>query len=146
MNHTVVRVQRCLTILVTALVARQALALPPPRAMYDAAVAQERAVRTALADDTASENVLTSARTTIQGYEDIVRQYPVSGYGDDALWRAGRLALDAFARFGEPRDRSAGERLLRSLVRRYPTSKLAKRVPELLGTEISDSTALPSRT
>src|SRR5262249_24887652 len=62
-------------------------------------------------------------------YEAVVRRYPASGYSDNALWNAGRLALDAFARFNQPEDQDTGERLLRKLVSMYPTSKLAKQVP-----------------
>ena len=54
-----------------------------------------------------------------------MRRFPASGYSDDALWHAGRLALDSYGRFGEARDRDAGVRLLQRLSAEYPASKLA---------------------
>ena len=44
-----------------------------------------------------------------------MRQYPGSGYSDNALWQAGRLLLDAFARSGQTADRESGVRLLKKL-------------------------------
>ena len=70
----------------------------------------------------------TSSRST----RALVRQYPASGYSDDALWQAGVLALDAFERFGQEREdaRERPSRLLKALVASYPTSSLVRwRVP-----------------
>ena len=39
---------------------------------------------------------LTAVRAVVAAYEAVVRHYPASGYSDNALWQAGRLALDAF--------------------------------------------------
>ena len=61
-----------------------------------------------------------------------MQHYPGSGYSDDALWQAGQLSLDAFARFGQQADKDRGLRLLRKLARDYPTSKLARQVPDML--------------
>src|SRR5262249_12560823 len=76
--------------------------------------------------------VLADVRTLAAAYEAIARRYPMSAYSDSALWQAGLLELDAFARFGDPGDKAAGVRLLRSLAARYPASSRAKRVPEAL--------------
>jgi N-acetylmuramoyl-L-alanine amidase len=76
--------------------------------------------------------VLKAVRTVVASYEAIVRQHPASSYSDNALWQAGRLALEAFERFGRPREKDAGFRLLRLLASEYPTSALARRVPEVL--------------
>src|SRR6185503_19102666 len=61
-------------------------------------------------------------------YETLVNHYPASAYADNALWQAGRLSLDAFVRFDQPRDKAAATRLLRLLVAGYPKSKFVKLV------------------
>ena len=99
------------------------------RTMYESALAKEQTVRAALADQHASESVVTAVRAVVAAYEAVVWRYPTSGYSDNALWQAGRLSLDAFERFGQARDKTAGIRLLRTLVKEYPTSSLAKQVP-----------------
>src|ERR1700687_66367 len=79
-----------------------ARAAPPVRTMYVGAMARKQAVRTALADESASDSVLKTVRAVVASYESLVRHYPTSSYCDNALWQAGRLALDLFARFAEP--------------------------------------------
>jgi N-acetylmuramoyl-L-alanine amidase len=108
-------------------------AAPPVRTMYVQAMAREETVRAALADQSTTASVLKTVRAVVASYEAIVRSHPTSSYCDNALWQAGRLALDAFERFGEPRDKDAGVRLLRRLAAEYPTSKLARRVPQVVG-------------
>jgi N-acetylmuramoyl-L-alanine amidase len=117
----------------------------PVRTMYVEAMAREEAVRAVLADESAAESVLKTVRAVVASYESIVRRHPTSSYCDNALWQAGRLSLDAFQRFGEPRDRDAGVRLLRFLASEYPTSKLARQVPQLLG-ETAGSVTSPAVT
>jgi N-acetylmuramoyl-L-alanine amidase len=107
-------------------------AAAPARSMYASARAREAAIRPALSSDTASLETLKEVRAVVTAYKAIVRRYPGSGYSDNALWQAGRLALDAFARFGQQQDREAGLRLLRNLAAAYPTSKLARQVPDQL--------------
>jgi N-acetylmuramoyl-L-alanine amidase len=104
------------------------------RSMYADALAREQAVRPVLAvsADDQAEATLKTVRAVVAAYEAIVRRYPASGYSDNALWQAGRLSLDAFARFAQPQDRTAGIRALRALAAQYPTSKLAKQVPDIL--------------
>jgi len=109
-----------------ALVAGQASAAAPARALYVDALAREQAVRAAMMGDQTNATILKDARAVVAAYEAIVRLYPASGYCDNALWQAGRLALDVFARFGQPQDKNTGVRLLRALETQYPTSKLAK--------------------
>ena len=96
------------------------------------ASAKEQAVRTALANPAVTETALKAVRTVVADYETIVRRFPASAYCDDALWRAGQLSLDAFAKFGAAEDRTAGIRLLRAVVAQYPTSKFAKQVPTVI--------------
>ena len=115
--------------------------------LYAAARVKERAVRAVLADDDGSADeaaVMTDTRAVVAAYREIVRLYPASAYSDDALWLAGRLLLDAFARFGEPQDKTTGVRLLQSLTLRYPASLYARRVPEELR-RLSDAAAPPAQ-
>jgi N-acetylmuramoyl-L-alanine amidase len=100
--------------------------------MYTDAMAHEQTVRAALAAPDAAPAVLADVRIVVAAYEAVVRQYPASGYSDNALWQAGQLLLDAFARFGQTADKDGGVRLLRKLAATYPTSKLVKQVPEQL--------------
>ena len=52
--------------------------------LYADALAKERAVRTALADQEAPPTTIKAARTVVSDFEAIVRRYPTSGFGDDA--------------------------------------------------------------
>ena len=104
----------------------------PARTMYTDALAREQAVRAAMTAKDATPAVLADVHAVIATYESLVRRYPASGYSDNALWQAGRLALDAFLRFGETADRDAGVKLLRRLATGYPSSTLAARVPAQL--------------
>ena len=109
-----------------------ASAAPPVRSMYNDAMAREQTVRAALARPDTAAATLGDVRAVVAAYEAVVRRYPASGYSDNALWQAGRLSLDAFARFGQASDKEAGVRILRKLAAAYPTSKLAKQVSEQL--------------
>jgi N-acetylmuramoyl-L-alanine amidase len=115
-----------------ALCVQDALAAAPVRSMYNDAMAREQALRAALKSPDVPPAVVNEIRATVAAYEAVARHYPASGYSDNALWQAGRLSLDAFARFGQPSDRETGVRILRKLAATYPTSKLAKQVPEVL--------------
>ena len=116
-----------------------------------AAHGREQSVRMTLESDAATVGVLPEVRAVVLAYQALVKQYPASGYADDALWQAGRLSVDAFLRFGQARDRAAGTRLLKALVAGYPTSKPVKRVliePGLLSpvsTRIARTTSLARR-
>jgi N-acetylmuramoyl-L-alanine amidase len=112
--------------------ARGAAQSVPVQTMYADARAKEQAVRKALADAEVSPSVLKAVRTVVADYEALVRQYPLSAYSDDALWFGGLLSLDAFGKFGDEHDRLAAIRLWRALASQYPTSKLAKQVPQQL--------------
>jgi N-acetylmuramoyl-L-alanine amidase len=100
--------------------------------LYADALAKERAVRTALADQAAVPATIKAARTVVGDFEAIVRRYPTSGFGDDALWHGGQLSLDTFRKFGDEHEKAAAVRLLRALAAEYPTSNLASRVPAAL--------------
>jgi N-acetylmuramoyl-L-alanine amidase len=113
--------------------ARPALAQDAGRDLYASALALEQTARSLLSDpNAAAESSLDDIHTAVAAFLLVPRRFPASSYGDDALWRAGRLSLDAFARFGNSGDRDAGQRLLKRLAAAYPTSKLAKLVPATL--------------
>jgi N-acetylmuramoyl-L-alanine amidase len=124
----------CGLCVVGVLLSSTAFAARPVRTMYNDALAHEATARVALADPNpeAAPAILSDVHAVISAYEATVRTYPASGYSDNALWQAGCLALDAYARFGQPQDKETGLRLLRRLAAAYPTSKLVKHVPEQL--------------
>ena len=108
--------KRILAIVVVAFAAQAAMsAAPPVRTMYTDALAREQTVRGAMTAADASSAVLTDVHAVVAAYEAVVAHYPASGYSDNALWQAGRLSLDAFAQFGQAKDKDAGVRLLRRL-------------------------------
>ena len=104
----------------------------PVRAAYNAALAREQAVRAALSAPDALATILIDVRAITAAYESIFKRYATSGYGDDALWNGGRLALDAYTKFGQTQDRDTAARLLNKLAATYPTSKFARQVAEQL--------------
>src|SRR4051794_10456483 len=122
-------------------------AAPPARTIYSDTLAREQTVRTALSSPDAPADVLADVHAVITTYESLVRRYPASDYSDNALWQAGRLALDAYARFGQAADRDAGVKLLRRLAAGYPTSKFVGQVPATLaaldGEEAVATSAVP---
>ncbi len=110
------------------------LALPVPaqaanaaETLYTRAFERERVAR-----EQEDRPTLLQLRGLVKTYEAIVRRFPTSGYSDNALWQAGKLALLAHERFGQASDRRTAERLLTLLKRGYPSSSLAKRVDEAL--------------
>jgi N-acetylmuramoyl-L-alanine amidase len=123
----VIRIFLCVT-----LAASTASAATPARTMYSNALTREKAVRAALSDPDAPASVLTDVRDVVAAYESVVKRHSTSGYSDNALWQAGTLALDAFAKFGQPQDRDTGVRLLRKLSTVYVNSSLASKVPAAL--------------
>jgi N-acetylmuramoyl-L-alanine amidase len=144
-------------IVMVALIAlvRPAQAQRTDRDLYAAALARERAARAALADTNApAESSLSEVRAAVTAYLTLPKRHPSSGYSDNALWQAGRLSLDAFARFGDDRDRKTGVQLLKRLAAAYPTSKMAKRVPAVIDaigsadpeTTSADRVAVPAPT
>src|SRR5580765_6128289 len=121
--------------LVSFVVSANLVAAGNAQDLYLAAKMKEKTVRAVLAAEggpAEPTTTLADVRTAVAAYSEIARLYPASSYSDDALWLAGRLSLDAFARFGEPQDRAAGIRLLELLTTRYPKSSFVKRVPEQL--------------
>ena len=76
----------------------------------------------------ASMALLRRVRATIGEYESIATRFPNSPYSDDALWRGGVLASDAFWQFGDGRDRATAFRLFTQLAAQFPTSSLVKQI------------------
>src|SRR5262245_39187270 len=127
------RVAKTILLWCGVLAAVPVLAVPPPaKTMYSGALAHEQDARALLAAADAMPDVLTEVRIVVAEYETLVKTYPTSGYSDNALWNAGTLALDAFAKFGQPLDKSNGVRLLRKLAATYLASRFAKQVPDRL--------------
>ena len=134
---------RAIAIVLLLAAATTPLGAQTDRDLYVAALAHERTVRAALVAPDASTTVLTDVRAVAGEYRAIVKQFPSSGYSDNALWQAGRLLLDGFTRFGEMQDKDTGLRLLRSLTTMYPTSKLVRQVPDQIAGFV-DGTASPA--
>jgi N-acetylmuramoyl-L-alanine amidase len=109
---------------------RPAFAQRTDRDLYVSALAREQTVRATIEDPAApAAECLKEIRAIVSAYLVLPGRRPGSGYSDNALWQAGRLSLDAFARFGQDRDRKTGVRLLQRLVDAYPTSKMVNLVP-----------------
>jgi N-acetylmuramoyl-L-alanine amidase len=100
-----------------------------PREMYTRALERERVLRDADRNPTVEQ-----LRRVVAAYEAMVRQFPASGYSDNALWQAGNLALLAYERFGQPGDKRNATRFLTRLKEQYPASSLAVRADDVLKT------------
>jgi N-acetylmuramoyl-L-alanine amidase len=122
-----------LAVAVVAALAPSIHAQQNDRELYSSARALDQSARRHFDEpDAGVETSLDDVHTAVAAYLLVPRRFPASGYSDDALWYAGRLSLDAFARFGKTGDRDAGQRLLKRLAAGYPASPLAKRVPAAL--------------
>lgn len=97
------------------------------RAMYSTLQGREQAARRALDAGKPERIARRDVRSVIAGYEGMVGRFPRSGYSDNALWQAGMLAADSYARYRVEADRLAAIRLLRRLGKEYPTSSLVKK-------------------
>ncbi|HEY1912297.1 MAG TPA: N-acetylmuramoyl-L-alanine amidase [Vicinamibacterales bacterium] len=141
-NSSISRLRRVVCALLVCGAATVPLrAAVPVRTMYDAAFAREKAVRTAMDAANASPDLLQEVHAVIGAYQAVVAKYPTSSYCDNALWQAGRLALDAFVKFGQARDKESGIYLLRKLAVSYPSSKLARQVPDQIASAESAAPA-----
>src|SRR5215470_3005311 len=99
---------------------------PSIDALFADAMAKEAAVRKALATRNPADTLLKAVRTVVDDYDSFARHYPSSTQADDALWRGGKLAADAFVEFHDAQEQATAVRLFRALAAQYPTSKLAK--------------------
>jgi N-acetylmuramoyl-L-alanine amidase len=95
-----------------------------PRTRYLRALEREEAVRPALAAPNIATAALAETRRVIKAYERIVAAYPASGYADNALWHAAKLAADLWAETGHDGDRVMATGLYKRLIAGYPASSL----------------------
>ena len=70
------------------------------------------------------ESLLRRIRTLVEAYERMSREFPASGYMDNALWQGAMLAADAFLAFGEGVDRATALKMFSLIEARFPTSSL----------------------
>ena len=98
-------------LLLVALVAPPQLVAASAKDLYTAALNDERQLRTPAEDPP----TLAQLRDAIAAFKEVVRQYPRSGYSDNALWQAAGLALLALDCHHQSADRDAGVRFLRML-------------------------------
>ena len=117
-----------LSVLLVSLGATLPLLAASAKDLYTAALRDERALRA----PAGTPPTLAHLRDAIRAYNEVVRQYPRSGYSDNALWQAAGLAILAFDRHRQPAERASGERFLRLLEREYPSSSLVSRVADRL--------------
>lgn len=89
---------------------------------YERALAREHAIRRQASPG------LAALRAIAVSYEGIVRQFPRSGYSDNALWQAAGVLQLAWDRAGQTRDRDQALRLLQWLRREYPSSSLIRQI------------------
>jgi len=100
-----------------------------PKALYTEAIAREHTLRRDIekAGATSSASaVLGRVRTLVGAYQRMARQFPASGYMDNALWQGALLAADAFWSFGEAADRTTALDMFSALRSQFPTSSLIK--------------------
>jgi N-acetylmuramoyl-L-alanine amidase len=99
---------------------------PTIEALFADASAKEAAVRKALSTPNPATTLLKAVRTVVDDYEALAKRYPGSTQADDALWRGGKLAADAFAEFHDALEQASALRLFKALNAQYPNSRLAK--------------------
>ncbi len=88
--------------------------------LYERALSQERAALSA------PEPAPDALRKIAKLYEAVVREYPTSGYADNALWQAAGLLQRTFEISGEVKDLNGAGRFLAWLKREYPHSAFAR--------------------
>jgi len=88
--------------------------------LYERALSQERA---ALSSPEPAPDAL---RKVAKLYETVVREFPTSGYADNALWQAASLLQHSFELSGEAKDLDGAGRFLAWLKREYPHSSLGR--------------------
>ena len=107
--------------------------LPPAhrRASYTRTLDHEMALRPALGAAKVTPATLAEAAPDHQGVERLASTYPGSGYTDNALLQAAKLAADVWAATGDDSDRVVAV-IYKRLVAGYPSSSLLSRArPEL---------------
>jgi N-acetylmuramoyl-L-alanine amidase len=118
--------------LIACAIAAPLASAAPPRIMYERALEREEALRPALTAPHVTLATLAEARKIIKAYERLVAAHPASGYTDNALLQAAKLAADVWAQTGDDDDRALATGLYKRLIAGYPTSSLIARArPEL---------------
>ena len=113
---------------------------PPARVLYTRTLDHEMALRPALGAAKVTPATLAEARRIIKAYERLASTYPGSGYTDNALLQAAKLAADVWAATGDDSDRVVAVGLYKRLVAGYPSSSLLSRArPELARLERATS-------
>jgi len=105
---------------------------PSSRTQYTTALGQERTLRhdlEASRSEMPPASLLKRARSLVDAFERMSRQYPDGPYMDNALWQGALLASDAYWTFGEVADKTTALRLFAALGSRFPTSSLVKQSP-----------------
>jgi N-acetylmuramoyl-L-alanine amidase len=105
--------------------------IPSPRTFYTDALLQERALRQELESrksDAPAPGLLQRMRSLAETYARMARQFPASGYMDNALWQGAMLAADAFWAFGESEDKSTALEMFAALSAQFPRSSLVRDV------------------
>jgi N-acetylmuramoyl-L-alanine amidase len=105
---------------------------PSARTLYTDALLRERSLRQQIENqraDTPSPALLQRMRTLVETYERMARQFPASGYMDNALWQGALLSADAFWTFGEAADKATALELFAALTSQFPKSSLVRDVP-----------------
>ncbi len=92
-----------------------------PKAAYERTLARERALRSSR-----RKAPLSQMRAVVNEYEAIARRWPRSGYADNALWNGANMAYDANISYGARQERDSAMKMLRWLVKEYPSSSLAR--------------------
>lgn len=109
-------------ILIGLAAAQPVAAARSAKQLYETALRNERALL-------ATTPTLSGLRAVIREYQRVVHTYPRSGYSDNALWQAAGVAIAAFERFGQDRDRRSALRSLELLGSEYPSSSLVRQIP-----------------
>jgi N-acetylmuramoyl-L-alanine amidase len=112
-------IRRLITILALVACVAAPAAAAGPKTKYERVQAQEEALRLGR-----RPSPLSHIRKVVAAYEAVARQYPASGYADNALWQAAELSLAAFRIFQSDADRTTAARLLQWLADEYPSSSL----------------------
>jgi N-acetylmuramoyl-L-alanine amidase len=115
-----------LTLAGVLLVAAPAAAQTAARNMYSRLSSRDAVARKALASGRSADAVRKDVARIVAGYEGLVSRFPGSPYSDNALWQAGMLAAESYARYRTDADRTLSLRLLRKLQSEYPSSSLVR--------------------
>jgi N-acetylmuramoyl-L-alanine amidase len=134
-----------LTLVGALLAVTPAAAQTSAKSTYTRLSSRDAAARKALVSTRSADLVRKDITRIVAGYESLVKKYPDSSYGDNALWQAAMLSAESFARYRADTDRVTALRLLRRLQSEYPSSSLVRQAkPAIARLENEGRTATPS--